>query len=337
MRFSHGQGVELERNDGWWGPRPEWRVVTLKFLPNAGARSAALLSGAVDVIDVPSPNDLPRLRRDANFSVYAHQGMRTIYLAPDQTSDTPSAFITDVNGQPLPRNPMRDLRVRRALSIAISRDALAERVMQGTAAPTGQWLPPGTYSYNPAVTVPEFDPEEAKRLLSEAGYPRGFRLTIHTPNDVRPTDPITAQAIAQMWTRIGIQTQVDSIPNASFAARGAKREFAIGVWGWGSNSGEAGYALVNILSTPDKDRGTGSYNRAGYSNRKLDALAVQAMSTLDENVREKILQEAIAVAMGDLGIIPLYQLSNVWVTRRGLIYEASGHERTNAMAVKSAP
>jgi peptide/nickel transport system substrate-binding protein len=107
----------------WWGPRPEWRFVTLKFLPNAGARSAALLSGAVDVIDVPSPNDLPRLPRDANFSVYAHQGMRTIYLAPDQTSDTPSAFITDVNGQPLPRNPMRDLRVRRALSIAINRDA----------------------------------------------------------------------------------------------------------------------------------------------------------------------------------------------------------------------
>lgn len=336
VRFTHGQGIELERNDDWWGPKPEWRRVALKFLPNAGGRSAALLSGSVDVIDVPSPNDLPRLRQDPRFSVFSHQGMRTIYLSLEQSSADPSPFVTDAAGQPLQSNPLRDLRVRRALSVAISREALAERVMQQTASPTGQWLPPGTWSYNPAVAVPALDPDKARQLLTEAGFPQGFRLTLHVPNDLRPTDAITAQAIAQMWTRVGVPTTVEAIPNASHAARAARHEFSINLLGWGSNSGEAGYALVNVLSTPDKETGAGAYNRGGYSNPRLDALTTKAMTTLDDEAREKTLQQAIEVAMTDVAIIPLYQLNNFWVTRKGLSYEASGHERTNAMAVRSS-
>jgi peptide/nickel transport system substrate-binding protein len=135
---------------------------------------------------------------------------------------------------------------------------------------------------------------------------------------------------------VGVQTAVEAIPNASHAAKAAKHEFAVNLLGWGSNSGEAGYALVNVLSTPNKETGAGAYNRGRYSNPQLDALAAKAMATLDDDARENILQEAIAVAMTDVGIIPLYQLSNFWVTRKGLSYEASGHERTNAIAVKSA-
>ncbi len=336
VRFTHGQGIDYERNNDWWGPRPDWERASFKYLPNAGARSAAVLSGAVDVIDAPSPNDLPRFSQNPDFKVYSHQGMRLIYLAPDQGGDDPSAFITGADGQRLERNPLRDQRVRRALSIAINREALSERVMQGTASPNGQWVPEGTYSYNPDARVPPFDPDGAKRLLAEAGYPNGFRITVHATNDSRPTDPITVQAVAQMWARIGVPTTVETMPAAAFSSRSLKREFAMSLWGWGSNSGESGYALINVVNTPDRARGTGAYNRAWYSNPAVDALTAKAMSTLDADAREALLREAVGVAMNDVGFIPLYQLRNFWVARKGIVYEASGHERTNAMAAHIA-
>jgi len=335
VRYTHGQGVEFERNDGWWGPKPDWERASFKYLPNAGARSAALLSGAVDVIDAPSPNDLPRFRQNSDFKVYSHQGMRLIYLAPDQGGDDPSPFITAADGSRLERNPLQDVRVRRALSIAINREALSDRVMQGTASPNGQWVPPGTYSYNPDVPVPPFNPDAAKKLLVEAGYPNGFRITVHASNDSRPTDPITVQAVAQMWSRIGVPTTVETLPSAAFSARSTKREFAMGLWGWGSNSGESGYALINVVNTPNRERGTGAYNRAWYSNPTVDALTAKAMSTLDPDAREALLRQAVGIVMkDDVGFIPLYQLSNFWVARKGISYEASGHERTNAMAAR---
>lgn len=102
--------------------------------------------------------------------------------------------------------------MRQALSLAINRQGIAERVMQGTAVAAGQWVPPGILGYAPSVTVPLSDPNRAKALLAEAGYPQGFKLTIHTPNDCYPNDAATAQAVAQMWSRIGIQTGVEALP-----------------------------------------------------------------------------------------------------------------------------
>jgi len=332
VRFSPGDGVELVRNDDWWDTKPDWEKVNFKFLPNAAGRTAALLSGAVDMIDTPSPNDIPRLRSDSRFSVVSRQGLRLIYLAPNQAAEV-APFVTDNEGKPLTANPLKDHRVREALSIALQRDGLAERVMQGTATPNGQWLPPGTYSYNPDVKVPPYDPDRAKRLLAEAGYPDGFRITLHVSQSTRPTDPIAAQAIAQMWTRIGVQTTVEALPLAAYAARAAKLEFAVTMWGWGGSgaSAQAGYALVNVFNTFDRDKRTGAFNRSGYSNPALDTLTERALATLDDDARSLLLQKAVAMVMEDVAIIPLYQMTNIWATRKGVRYEPSSYDYTRAM------
>ncbi|WP_424136281.1 ABC transporter substrate-binding protein [Roseomonas chloroacetimidivorans] len=327
--YTAGNEAELVRNRNWWGPRPDWDRVVFRYIANAGARSAALLSGGVDLIDTPSPNDIPRFRTDPGTSVFSAQGWRLIYLAPNQSAQV-APFVTDNGGQPLPTNPLRDRRVRQALSIAINRTNLAERVMQGTAEPNYQFLPPGYPSHNPALAVPKPDLAAARRLLAEAGYPDGFRIALHVAQNARPTDPIAAQAIAQMWTRIGVQTNVETMPLSMYGPRSARMEFAVTMWGWAS-PGHAGHPLVNVVSTYDRAKLTGSFNRSGYSNPALDALIGRAVRTLDDREREGLFRQAVAGAVEDVAIIPLYQLTNSWATRKGITYEATGYDYTRAV------
>lgn len=334
LAYRQGEAVEMARNEGWWGPKPDWEKVSMRFLPNAGARSAALLSGAVDLIDLPSPNDLPRFSSDDRFRVASREGMRLVYIAPNVAAEAlPGA--TDADGQPLPANPLKDARVRRALSIAINREALARRVMQGTAAPNGQFVPPGTYSYAPDVPVPAHDPAEARRLLAAAGYPNGFKVTLPVANNARPTDAISAQAIAQMWTQIGVQTAVETMPLAAYAPRAARMEFPFAMFGWAA-AGHSGHPLVNVTNTFDRAKLTGAFNRSGYSNPALDALTARAVSTMEEGQRLALLQQAVGMAMEDVAIIPLYQLTNSWAMRRGIVYEASAFDYTQAKAARLA-
>jgi peptide/nickel transport system substrate-binding protein len=334
--YRAGDRTEFTRNEGYWKGAEPWARVSYRFMANDPARTAALLAGDVDVIDQVPSNDLARLRGNPRVSLHEIQGLRLIYLMTDFSRSEAPILVSDNEGRPLPRNPMLDPRVRRALSIAIDRQALADRVMEGTAQPTGQWLPPGSYSYNPAVGVPPLDPEGARRLLAEAGFPQGFRLTLTTPNDRYPNDARAAQAVAQMWTRIGVRTAVEALPWASYSTRAARQEFNARLAGWGSVTGEASYMLVNIFGTFDRDRRIGASNQSRYSNPALDALTTRATATLDDAARERLLQEGVAMVDGDTAMIPLFQLVNFWATRRGITYEARMDERTVAMGARPA-
>jgi peptide/nickel transport system substrate-binding protein len=238
--------------------------------------------------------------------------------------------VTDKAGKPLPKNPLKDVRVRRALSKAINRQALVERVMEGAARATGQLMPEGMFGYSPALKPDAYDVEGARKLLAEAGYPDGFALTIHGPNDRYVNDDQVAQAIAQMLSRIGIATRVESMPSAVYFTRANKLEFSLMLVGWASDTGEASSPLKALLATYSNDKGMGQTNRGRYSNAKMDALLQQALATVDDGRREKLLQEATQVAMSDLGIIPLYHQENVWATRKGIVYTPRADERTNA-------
>ena len=336
VRYVPGDRFEVERNDAWWGPRQEWERVTIRHVASPPARTAAIVSGEVAVIDAPPASDLPRLRASPNLTMVQTQGLRVIYLGPDFSHATNPPEVFDADGKPFDRSPLLDRRVRQALSIAINRPALAERVMQGMATPTGQWLPPGLSGYAPEVPAPAFDPDRAKALLAEAGFPRGFRITIRTPNDRYPNDAATAQAVAQMWTRIGVQTKVEAMPWSAYVPRAAGQEYSMCLWGWGSGTGEGSNVLNGVLGTFDKEKGRGASNDGRYSNPELDALTERVLSTIDDTEREKLIRQGVAMAAEDLPIIPLFMLTNAWVVQKGLTYEARADELTLATGIRRA-
>jgi ABC-type transport system substrate-binding protein len=332
-----GDRIELARNDDWWGPKPTWTTVALRILPNASARTAALLAGDVELIDQPATADLPRLQADRQVAMASAPALRVIRVQPDFSHPANPPFVTDNAGNRLARNPLNEIQVRRALNMAINRDALADRVMQGTAVATGQWMLPGMYSYAPDLRAPHFDADAARALLTVAGYPEGFRLTLHSSNDRFPNDAATAQAVAQMWTRIGVRTAVEALPFAAFAARVARQEYSMVLAGASMPTAEAGSLLVNVLATYDPAHGLGASNALRYSNPLLDGLIEQASRTVDDSARERLLIAAETLAMDDVAFMPLYNPISFWAARAGLRYEARADELTMAMALRPLP
>lgn len=334
VAFRTGDRVEMTRNDAYFGGAEPWARVIYRMLLNDASRTAALLAGDVDVIEQIPTSDLARLRRDPRVTVTEIPSLRTVYMAPDYSRAGAPPGVTDNAGQPLAANPFKDARVRRALSLAINRDALVERVMEGAAQSTAQWLPPGAFGYNPNIRPDPFDPDAARRLLAEAGFPEGFRLTLSSPNDRWPNDARLAQGVAQMWTRIGVRTQVEALPWTGFVPRRARIEFGMQIGAWGSSTGEASNFLVNIVSTNDRQRLTGANNNARYSNPRFDAFTAQASATMDEERREAMWHEAVAMFAEERPVIQLVQYLNTWAVRRGLRHDPRMDERTIAMGVR---
>ncbi len=323
----------LERNDAYWGTKPVWQRVTIRPIPNAASRLAALLAGDVDFIeDVPS-TDIKSLKDNPKVTLAQAVSNRVIFLHMDTNrTDTPFAF--DKSGKPLPKNPLLDLRVRQAMSKAINRQAIVDRVMEGVAIPASQLLPEGFFGVSPNLKVEPYDPAGAKKLLAEAGYPNGFQITLHGPNNRYINDSKICEAVAQMLSRVGIDTKVETMPQNIFFSRASKYEFSLLLVGWGSSTGEASSPLKSLLATVSKEKGLGPSNRGRYSNPELDKLLEQALSTIDPPKREALLQQATEVGIKDLGIIPLHYEVSTWGMRKGLAFLANSSQYTLAFDIK---
>jgi peptide/nickel transport system substrate-binding protein len=331
---SHAPGdrTVFERNPSYYGPKPEWDKVTYRFISNGASRTAALLAGDVDVIDKVAVTDVEKLKKTTSVSVFTYPGLRALLLQPTFRPG-PHEFITDNAGKPLAQNPLLDQRVRQALSMGINRKAIVDRILQGTVTEANQWMPKGTFGYNPDVKDIPYSVERAKKLLADAGFPAGFQITIHVPGDRYPQAPETAQAVAQFWTRIGVKTQVQAVPWSVYAARAVKNEYAVAVIAWGNGTGEAGYGLLQTLATYDPKIGRGVNNWGRYSNESVDKALDAATVEFDARRREAIFRHSVKLVTDDVGHIPLFHYQNIWAARKGLKVAPLLSDRTSAMQV----
>lgn len=332
-----GDRIVIERNPDYWGEAPAWDSVTFKAIKSGPSRVAALLAGDVDVIASVPTTDIESLNGEENVSLYQGVSNRVIYLHLDHDrADSP--FVKAKDGGAID-NPLKDQRVRMAISKAINRDAIVERVMENVALKAGQLLPEGFFGVSPNLQPVDHDPEGAKALLAEAGVPDGFSLTIHGPNDRYINDAKIAEAIAQMLTRAGIDTAVETMPRSVYFKRASTGspdgtpEFSFILVGWGAGSGEASSPLKSLIHTHDKERGFGASNRGRYSNPAVDALIEEALSTIDDAARAELLAKATEIAINDGAIIPLHYQVNTWGTRKGLKYIPRTDEYTLATSV----
>jgi hypothetical protein len=189
---------------------------------------------------------------------------------------------------------------------------IVDRVMQRAALATGQFMPPGTFSHIDNHPVAAADAEAARRLLTEAGYPQGFQITLAGSNDRYMNDSRVVQAVGQMWTRIGIRTTVEAQPYATFIGRATRREVPAALLTWGNSTGDSSVLLNSVLRTRDRDRGHGAANRTNYSNAELDRLTGEAEREMDDAKRDQLLQQASLVAINDVALVPLYLQNALW-------------------------
>ncbi|MGH8700561.1 MAG: ABC transporter substrate-binding protein, partial [Burkholderiales bacterium] len=333
-RFARGSRIELARHDEYWGGRLPWDRLTLLILPSDPVRTAALLSGQVDAIEHVPSADIARLRKNAAFRLEQTVSWRTIFLHLDQSRDRPPGVLSKA-GKPLEKNPFKDLRVRRAMSKAINRQAIAERVMEGLALPAANVLSPSVIGHDPAVKPEPYDPEGAKKLLAEAGYPDGFAVTIATPNNRYINDEQVAQTVAQMLARVGIAARVEAMPLSVYFGKARNRDFGVALLGWGSRA--ADLALRSLAATPNPDKGYGAWNWGGYSNPGLDELVAQSLGTVDPAQREALARSASALAAREIAFIPLHYQVVTWAMRKGLTYTARTDEFTFAHHFRPEP
>jgi peptide/nickel transport system substrate-binding protein len=333
VEFVSGERIKFKANPDYWGGAPKWDEVEFRLISTPAARIAALQAGDVDVIDYVPADDAVRLEKTADFNVFRTASNRIIYLTLDTFSDAP-AYITGNDGKPLGKNPLRDVRVRKALSLAIDRNGIIEHILQGEGIASGQVVPEGFFGYSADIVPDAVDTAAAKALLAEAGYPDGFAMTIHGSQGRYYADDQITQALGQMFTRIGLKTNVEVLPRQVYADRGNKFEFSVGLYGWGTDTGEASSPLKALYHTRDSDRGLGVSNRGRYSNPELDKSIMAAVSVMDDGAREKALKDVTKQAVADYGIIPLWFQVSTWATRKGLKYVPRRDQFTLATSVE---
>jgi peptide/nickel transport system substrate-binding protein len=334
--YTPGKHLILGRNDAYWGEKSKWERIVLQPIPDGQQRVAALAAGEVDLIEDVPTGDIARLKGEQTIEVVQAVTQRVIYLHLDQFRDT-TPHITTRDGAAIP-NPLLDKRVRTALSKAINRDAIVSRVMGGAAIPASQFLADG-FSGTAALLRPmAYDPEGAKKLLIDAGLPQGFKLTLHGTIGRYTNDVRVAEAIAQMFQRVGIETALVSLPASEFFARASsgdkgRPEFSIILAGRSTDTGEVSDSLNALVQTTNAATGAGAANRGRFSNTDVDTLIEAARATMDAKARAALLAQASVLAIAEGAIIPIYHPVRTWAMRKGLTYKARADEYTLATGV----
>ena len=309
---SHQPGVKtvFKVNKGWWGKK-EHNLDEIIFtpIPNAATRVAALLSGEVDVIEPVPVQDIPRVNSSADSKVLAGPELRTIFLGFDQTRD--ELLESNVKG----KNPFKDVRVRHAFNIAIDKAAIQRSVMRGLSTPSALMIAPTLFTHSKDFKNPKFDPEAAKKLLAEAGYPNGFEVGMDCPNDRYVNDAQICQAVVGMLARIGVKVNLNAQPKAQYFAKvlksgGYKTSFYL--LGWTPGTFDSHNVLNDIHGCRAEGSPRGESNLGGYCNKKVDELTAKILVEADPKKRDAMIKEAYEITTGEYAYVPLHQQALSW-------------------------
>jgi peptide/nickel transport system substrate-binding protein len=301
--------------DRYWRGPARIKHVVFKPITNEATRVAALLTGKTHIITEVPVRDIDRVEKDPKLRLVKKPGLRLIYLGLDVGRDKTPTIPSS------PPNPLKDLRVRQAMYYGINEEAIVKYVMNGLAEPAGQLFPEPVVGYNPAIKRYPYDPEKARALLAEAGYPNGFDVRLDAPNDRYVNDDKIARAVASELAKIGIRVQVNAYPKAKFFQDEEEGKCSFYLIGWANNNGDGCATFEYLLHTRDDEKNLGSANNSTYySNPELDRLTELAAHTLDLEQRNRYLEDAVAVAMHDLVHIPLHYQHDLYGISREVLW-----------------
>lgn len=313
MLASRAPGIKTtyKRNPNWWG-KFEGNVQEIVYTPisNDATRLAALVSGEIDFVLDPAPRDVPRLRNTAGVKIIDGPENRVVFIGMDQHRD--ELLYSSVKG----KNPFKDVRVRKALYHAVDIETMKTKLMNNQSVPTGGNTPSPLGAYNdPAIESRfPFDLNLAKKLMTEAGYPDGFEVTLDCPNNRYINDEEICITLAQMWSKIGVKVRVNAMPRATYFPKMEKYDNSMYMLGWGGAVTDAETTLTPVMRTVAPG-GAGTFNYGRVSNPKFDQLAIQSSTEADPKKREQLVKAALMEWKEQVHTIPLHRQMIPWAAR----------------------
>jgi peptide/nickel transport system substrate-binding protein len=305
--------VAFEENKGWWA-KPEGNVTELVYSPiKADAtRVSALLAGDVDLVTEVPVQDVERLKKEPKVRVLDGHEVRTIFLGMDQHNN--ELKYSSIKG----KNPFKDVRVRKALNLAVDREAIKRVTMRGLSIPAGIMIAPGVQGYAKDIdTVLKYDPAGAKKLLAEAGYPNGIDFTLDCPNNRYVNDERVCQAVVAMWAKAGINAKLNAMPFSTFIAKIQNFDSSVYMLGWGVVTLDGNYTLQSLVRT--KTGGAdGSFNLGRISDPKLDTTIDALKIATDDKGRMALLREALVEVRDQHYYVPLHHQLRPWAMKRNV-------------------
>ena len=299
------QGVKMEfqRNPSYWDTKSPGNVDNIVLTPikEEPTRVAALLSGDVDFIAPVPPTDHERIKENDKVDLVTMSGTRIITFQMNQ--NRVEAF--------------KDARVRLAINYAINQEGIVQKIMKDFATPAAQFSPKGYLGYNDSLK-PRFDLKKAKELMKEAGYEKGFSITMMAPNNRYVNDEKIAQAVASMLSKINIKVDLKTLPKAQYWPEFDARAADMMMIGWHSDTEDTNNFFEFLAACPNADTGAGQYNSGNYCNKKIDEMIAQANSETDREKRAAIMQEMEKIVYDEAGFVPLHWQNLSWGARKGV-------------------
>ena len=323
--------IVMTVNKNWWG-KLDGNVTDVVYTPikSNSTRVAALLSGDVDLVTDLPVQDVEVLKKDPKLKILDGHEVRTIFIGMDQFND--ELKYSNIKG----KNPFKDVKVRKALNLAVDREAIRRVTMRGLSIPAAMMVAPGVHGYSKELDkIGKVDIDGAKKLLAEAGYPNGFEFGLDCPNDRYVNDEKICQALVGMWARIGLKVSLNAQPMATFIAKIQNFDTSAYMLGWGVATFDGLYTLQSLMRT--KTTGAdGSFNLGRISDAKLDAMIDTMKTETDVKKRDALMRDALVLTRDQYYYVPLHHQLRPWAMKKGVstVHKADDRPESRFASVK---
>jgi peptide/nickel transport system substrate-binding protein len=301
VEWVKGSYIRMEANADYWEGAPPINKVEIRPITESSTRFAALVSGQVDIVTGVPVELFDKVKQNPKLQVVSRPARRSIFLGIGNKPGSPTA----------------DIRVRKAMYMAINEDEIIAKIMRGHATPAAQVPDPPTIGYNPEIKRLPYDPEMAKTLLKEAGYENGFDITLTGPNDRYVQDAKIAEAVARYLAKVGIRVKLDVKPKSVFFPEVTKGILDFYLIGWFDGTFDMGRTYFKLVHTRDEEKGFGVFNGAAFSNPEIDKLLESTADIVDPEERKKTLQKLNKMAMDNIAWIPLHYQEDLYAIQQG--------------------
>ncbi len=304
--------IELKFYENYWGGTPEFKSVEFISVPDPRKRWQMLTAGQADIIySIASYMAQGPVN---NIQVIRRNGLAVYYLGFHMRKDE--------------ANPFQDLRVRKAMTLAINKTELVRKVLQGYGSVPTQPVAPIVFGYNPSIATPEYDIPSAQKLMEEANFANGFDSRF----DFSESRVREAMFVKDQLQQIRIRLELNSLPRSSVYELAEQGKSDLFLVGWDCSSGDAGEFYEFNLHTPDGAYGMGNYG--GYSNPELDRICEQHNQVLSDRERKKMLNRAAEIVMQDLPVIPVFMEDDLYALKDSLVFEPRAEGQIRIFDVK---